>query len=211
MSEEIRSTYNRVAEEYAEQFRDELARKPFDRKMLDWLGEKIEGSGVICDMGCGPGQVARYLHDRGTPVCGVDLSPAMIAEARRLHPAEIAFAEGDMLALRDVADGAYAGIAAFYSIVNIPPNSLGAALRELHRVLRSGGVLLLTYHIGEEVKHLDEWWDKKVSVTFYFYRTADVRLRLEESGFEMEEMIEREPYPEIEYQSRRGYVFARKR
>lgn len=211
MSEEIRSTYDRVAEEYAEQFRDELARKPFDRKMLDWLSEKIDGSGVICDMGCGPGQVARYLHDRGTPVCGVDLSPAMIAEARRLHPAEIAFAEGDMLALRDVADGAYAGIAAFYSIVNIPPNSLGTALRELHRVLRSGGVLLLTYHIGEEVKHLDEWWDKKVSVTFYFYRTPDVRLRLEESGFEMEEMIEREPYPEIEYQSRRGYVFARKR
>ncbi len=211
MSEEIRSTYDRVAEEYAEQFRDELARKPFDRKMLDWLSEKIDGSGVICDMGCGPGQVARYLHGRGTRACGVDLSPAMIAQARRLHPAEIAFSEGDMLALGDVADGAYAGIAAFYSIVNIPPNSLGAALRELHRVLRSGGVLLLTCHIGEEVKHLDEWLGQKVSVAFYFYRTADVRLTLEESGFEMEEMIEREPYPEIEYPSRRAYLFARKR
>ena len=203
-------SYNLVAKYYAEQFRDELEQKPFDRRMLDWLIDKVGGRGRICDMGCGPGQVARYLREGGAEVCGVDLSPAMIAEARRLHPAEIAFAVGDMLALNRVADGSYGGIAAFYSIVNIPPASLTHALAELHRVLRNGGALLLSFHVGEEVKHLDEWWGKPVSLDFYFYRTAIVKAGLQAVGFEIEEVIEREPYLRVEYESRRAYLFARK-
>src|ERR1044072_2435533 len=113
MSEELQSSYDRVAEDYAEQLRDELDGKPFDRKMLDWLGEKVGGSGPICDMGCGPGQVARYLHGRGVEACGVDLSPEMVRHARRLNPG-LDFRQGDMLALSEVGDGAYGGIAAFY-------------------------------------------------------------------------------------------------
>ena len=203
-------SYNLVAGDYAEHFRDELGKKPFDRRMLDWLVDRVGGLGVICDMGCGPGQVARYLHERGARACGVDLSPEMIAQARRLHPAEIAFSEGDMLALSNVADESYGGVAAFYSIVHLPPSSLTRGLGELRRVLRAGGMLLLGYHVGEEVKHIDEWWGKEVSVDFYFHRTADVKKGLQEAGFEIEEVIEREPYPEVEYQSRRAYLFARK-
>ena len=207
---ELLQSYHVVAENYAAHFRDEMEKKTFDRRMLDWLIEKVGGLGLICDMGCGPGQVARYIHDRGVQACGVDLSPAMIAQARRLHPAAIEFSEGNMLALSSVADGAYGGIAAFYSIVHIPPSSLARALSELSRVLRNGGILLLGYHIGDEVKHLDEWWGKKVSLDFYFYRTTEVKSRLLDAGFEIEEVIEREPYPEVEYQSRRAYIFARK-
>lgn len=206
----VRESYDLVAEDYAEQFLDELERKPFDRRMLDWLIDKVGRLGPICDMGCGPGQVARYLHERGAPACGVDLSPSMVAQARRLHPPEIAFSEGDMLSLEGVADESYGGIACFYAIVHLPPSALARALGELHRVLRRGGALLVAYHVGEEVKHMDEWWGKKVSVDFYFYRTAVVKQALEGAGFALEEVIEREPYPEVEYQSRRAYLFARK-
>lgn len=45
MSEELQSSYDRVAENYAEQFRDEMDKKPFNRKMLDWLAEKVGGLG----------------------------------------------------------------------------------------------------------------------------------------------------------------------
>jgi ubiquinone/menaquinone biosynthesis C-methylase UbiE len=202
-------SYNLVAEDYAEHFRDEIANKPFDRRLLDWLIDKVGEQGIICDMGCGPGQIARYLFDCGARVCGVDLSDGMIEQARRLHPT-ITFSQGDMLILSDIADGSYGGIAAFYAIVNIPPLSLAQALRELQRVLCAGGVLLLSFHVGEEAKHLDEWWGKEVNIDFYFYQTAEVKKALEAAGFELEEVIEREPYPEVEYQSRRGYVFARK-
>ncbi|CAN5335369.1 class I SAM-dependent methyltransferase [soil metagenome] len=210
MSEELQSSYDRVAEDYAKQFRDEMDKKPFDRKMLDWLAEKVGGSGVICDMGCGPGQIARYLHTQGVKVCGVDLSPAMVQQAQDLNP-DIPFQRGDMLALANVADNSYGGIAAFYSIVHIPRQKVVRALQELKRVLRPKGVLLLTFHIGQEIKHLDEWWGKEVSLDFLFFETEEVKSYLAEAGFELEEMIVRDPYPEtVEYQSRRAYMFAKK-
>lgn len=206
---ELRRSYDRVAGEYARQFRDELEKKPFDRKMLDWLAERVGGAGPICDVGCGPGQVARHLRGRGADVCGVDLSPEMVRRARELNPG-IDFSVGDMLALTDVADGAWGGVAAFYSIIHVPRASVVAALGELRRALRGGGLLLLTFHIGRETVHRDEWWGEEVSLDFIFYETAEMKDYLVAAGFALEEVIERDPYPEVEYPSRRAYIFARK-
>lgn len=209
MNEDLQSSYDRVAEDYAGEFRDELEKKPFDRKMLDWLAEKVGELGVICDMGCGPGQIARYLHDRGVKACGVDLSAAMVARAEELNPG-IPFQRGDMLALNGVADNSYGGVAAFYSIIHVPRPEIPRALQELKRTLHPGGVLLLTFHIGQEIIHRDEWWGKEVSLDFIFFETEEMKDNLSKAGFELEEVIERDPYPDVEYQSRRAYIFARK-
>lgn len=209
MNEALQRSYDRVAADYAVEFRAELAQKPFDRKMLDWLMEKVGGRGVICDMGCGPGQVAGYLHERGAAVCGVDLSAAMVAQARQLQPA-IPFAQGDILALADVAAATYGGVAAFYSLIHVPRPQIAQALQELLRVLKPSGVLLVTYHIGQETIHRAEWWGKEVELDFIFYETAEMKGYLQAAGFALAEVIEREPYPGVEYQSRRGYLFARK-
>ena len=50
----------------------------------------MRGAGLVCDMGTGPGHIARYLYTQGAEVCGIDLSPEMVAQARRLNP-EIEF------------------------------------------------------------------------------------------------------------------------
>ena len=210
MSGELQSSYDRVAENYAEQFRDEMDKKPFDRKMLDWLAEKVGGLGVICDMGCGPGQIARYLRGRGVKVCGVDLSPEMVRQAQSLNP-DISFQQGDMFALGDIADNSYGGIAAFYAIVHIPPPSVVLALQKLRRVLRPNEVLLLAFHIGQGIKHVEEFLGNEVSLDFFFFETEKIKDYLRTAGFELEEAIERDPYSEeVEYQSRRAYIFARK-
>jgi SAM-dependent methyltransferase len=208
-SVELQSGYDTVAEDYAREFRDEMSKKPFDRKMLEWLIEKVNGLGTICDLGCGVGQVAGYLHSRGASVCGIDLSTEMIKQAQRLNP-DIAFQQGNMLALSGVAEDSFGGIAAFYSIIHIPRLSLGDALREMKRVLCPGGRLLLTFHIGQKDVHLDEWWNKPVSLDFYFFETEAMKGHLTQAGFELEEVIERDPYPDVEVQTRRAYVFARK-
>jgi ubiquinone/menaquinone biosynthesis C-methylase UbiE len=210
MNQDVQSSYDRVAENYAEHFRNELDNKPFDRKMLEWLVEKVDGRGVICDMGCGPGQVAGYLHGLGSEVCGVDLSAEMVRQAQRLYP-DISFTQGDMLALTEVAENSYGGIAAFYAIVNLPRPTVVNALRELLRTLRANGVLLLAFHIGQEIKHLDELLDMEVSLDFFFFEIEEMKDYLRTAGFELEEVIARDPYPEaVEFQSRRAYIFARK-
>ena len=206
---ELQNSYDRVAEEYAKRFHDELDRKPFDRKMLDWFIEKVNGIGTICDLGCGSGHIANYLHNRDYEVCGIDLSSGMVEQAQKLNP-NITFQQGDMLSLDDFADNSFGGIAAFYSIIHVPHLLVVDALREMNRVLRSKGVLLLTFHIGQQTHHLEEWFDKRVFLDFHFFETAQMKVDLQMAGFELEEAVERDPYPGIEVQTRRAYLFARK-
>lgn len=203
-----RSSYDAVADEYTARIAAELQHKPFDRELLDRFAEQVRDLGVVADIGCGPGHVARHLHDRGVRVVGIDLSPRMIECARRLNPA-LEFRQADMMAL-PVPDGTWEGIVAFYSLIHVPRDRVVTALREFRRVLRPRGVLLLAFHIGEEVLHLDELWGHRVSVDFVFFRSDEVERYLAAAGFEVERTTERDPYPpEVEHQSRRSYILAR--
>jgi len=205
----IRESYDRLAEEYARRIFNELQHKPLDRELLDRFAAALAGRGDICDMGCGPGHVTRYLRDAGATVFGLDLSPQMLERARRLSP-DIFFREGNMLAL-GLQDGSLAGIAAFYAIVNIPHKSLPLVFREMARVLQPGGLLLLAFHVGDETIHENELWGQPIAMDFFLFQTSAIRHHLENAGLAIEEIIERGPYaPEIEYQSQRAYIFARK-
>jgi len=201
------ASYDRVADEYVRRIADELEHKPLDRQLLDRFAATVRDVGLACDMGCGPGHVARYLQAHNVQVCGVDLSAELVERARRLNPG-IEFQQGDMMAL-DIPDEAWVGIVAFYSLIHIPRADMVQALRELRRVLRPGGVLLLSFHIGDETLHLDDWWGEKVCLDFFFFRSAEMAGYLTAADFEVEEIVEREPYPEVEHQSRRSYIFAR--
>lgn len=205
---DVQTSYDRVADEYVRRISDELEHKPLDRDLLDLFAEWMQALGTACDLGCGPGHVARYLHERGVEVIGVDLSTQMVEHARRSKPA-IEFRRGDMRSL-DVVDEAWGGIAAFYSVIHIPRAEVTATLSEMRRVLRPGGLLLLAFHIGDGLLHLDEWLGQKVSVDFVLFRPEEMAGYLLSAGFEVEEIVEREPYPEVEHQSRRAYIFTRK-
>lgn len=204
----IRESYDRLAEEYTRRIADELQHKPLDRELLDRFAKETRGRGDVCDMGCGPGHVARYLRDAGASVFGLDLSPGMLEQARKLNP-DISFREGNMLSL-DIPEGALAGVTAFYAIVNIPRKSVPLVLSEIRRVLQSSGLLLLAFHTGNEVLHEDELWGQKISMDFLLFQPSEIGLELEKAGFNIEEIVEREPYPDVEYPSRRAYIFARK-
>src|SRR6266496_2491996 len=125
--EKLEESYDRVAEEYAERLFGEFAHKPIDRGLLDAFGELVGDKGTVADVGCGPGHLARYLHERGLPVVGIDISERMAEVARRLNPG-LEFRQGNMTALPET-DGAWAGIAAFYSIIHLRPEERPVAFR----------------------------------------------------------------------------------
>lgn len=208
LSLNTQTSYDRVAEDYARQLFDELAHKPLDRELLARFAGMLQGMGRVCDLGCGPGQVARYLHECGAEVFGLDLSPKMVEVARRLNPG-LDFVQGDMACL-DLENDSLAGIAAFYSVIHIPRAEVAAVLGELRRVLKPGGVLLLAFHLGSEVKHLDEWWEKPVSLDFAFFGRDEMLGYLKAAGLRVDDVIERAPYPDVEVATQRLYIFASK-
>ncbi|HEU4328169.1 MAG TPA: methyltransferase domain-containing protein [Roseiflexaceae bacterium] len=202
----VQASYDRVAAEYARRIAGELAHKPLDRALLDRFAERMRGAGPVADLGCGPGHVTHYLAERGVEAFGLDLSPAMVAQAQALHPG-LRFAVGDLAAL-DAPGGAWAGAVAYYSLIHLPRPAVAPALREIARALRPGGALLVAFHTGEEIRHLDEWWGQPVQLDFVFFTVEEMAAALRDAGFAVEETVVREPYPEVEAQTRRAYLLA---
>jgi SAM-dependent methyltransferase len=132
----------------------------------------------------------------------------MVAQARALHP-ELPFIVGDLAAL-DTPDGAWAGAVAYYSLIHLPRAAVAAALRETARALRPGAPLLVAFHVGDETRHLDDWWGHPVHLDFLFFGVDEMAGYLREAGFVVETVTEREPYPEVEAQTRRAYLLAMK-
>lgn len=202
------TSYERIAGEYTAHIAGELAYKPLDRHLLSWFAERVQGLWPVWDLGCGPGHVAGYLHDRGVDVRGLDLSAEMVAQARRLHPA-IVFGQGNMRSL-EAESGSLGGIVAFYSLIHIPRAEMVAVLSELLRVLRPGAALLLAFHIGQETIHRDEMWEQPVTLDFLFFQTQEMLDYLRAAGFTIEMVLERAPYIEAEHPSQRAYICAAK-
>jgi SAM-dependent methyltransferase len=204
----IRASYDAIARQYAEKFSGELDHKPLDRELLLRFRSEVGTQGLVYDLGCGPGQTTRFLKDAGLAVRGLDLSPKLVAEARARHRG-IDFVVGDMLAL-PIRDGTLAGIVGFYAIVHFSQDELRTAFAEMNRVLEDGGRLLLAFHAGARPVHVDELLGKSVSLDFQFFDPIEVAAELAIAGFAEIEVRERDPYPGVEFQSRRAYLVARK-
>ena len=209
----VQAAYDAVATEYDAAIGDELDAKPLDRALLTAFVE-LAGEGTIADVGCGPGHVTRFLAARHDDVVGVDLSPSMIATARRQAP-ELSFVVASMLAL-PVPDAAWAGATALYSIIHLDGAERAGAAREFARAIRPGGWLLVGFHIDDadtavgERRHFASWFGHDVDLTFFYLDPVEVGAELAAAGFRIMATTIREPGPGPEHPSRRGFVLARR-
>jgi len=207
LARSIEQSYDSAAKAYAEHLFNELDGKPLDRHLLNRFAESLKGKGLVADLGCGPGHIAKYLHNAGLEICGIDISPEMIRIATEMCP-EVQFTVGDMLSL-DIREGSLAGIVAFYSIVHFDSSQLATALSECRRVMKDGALILMAFHVGDEVIHVDDLFERPVNLDFRFHQPASVMNALRSQRFTVIESTEREPYEGAEHQSRRSYLLAR--
>ncbi|MFE0516213.1 class I SAM-dependent methyltransferase [Streptomyces sp. NPDC058964] len=103
----------------------------------------------VLDVGCGTGYLTRRMAARVGPdgaVTGVDPSPPVLAYARnkkqRPGSAPCTYREGVAESL-DLPDGAFDAVVTSLMLHHLPEELRPAALREMHRVLRPGGRLLV--------------------------------------------------------------------
>jgi SAM-dependent methyltransferase len=187
-----RTAYDTVAADYAGQLRDELTGRPVDRAVLAAFAELVH-SGPAAEAGCGPGRITAHLTGLGLRIFGVDMSPGMLAVARASHPG-LSFAQGYLAAL-PVADGALAGLVAWYSIIHTPPGRLSEVFTEFRRVLRPGGELLLAFQAGDERVRLHQAYGHAVALDAYRLPPAGIEDQLTAAGLVTHTRIVRDPGP----------------
>lgn len=117
--------YDALADRYAAMFPGPY-QSPIERHAVAAFVERIDGPGVVVDVGCGIGHVAADLHRRGYDVVGCDPSPAMLAVARRNHCGPT-FIDDDAT-LSQVSEP-IAAIIARFSLIHIPPDELGGIFK----------------------------------------------------------------------------------
>ena len=120
---------------------------------LDWTGEES-----ALDIGCGPGGFLSPISLRAGRVMGLDLSPGMLARARKAAPNGHAYlAAADIQALPLVSDSVDVVVAAFM-LYHVP--HLDRALQELSRVLRSDGMILAVTNGPEDKAEIRQAWQE---------------------------------------------------
>ncbi|MFJ4920865.1 class I SAM-dependent methyltransferase [Streptomyces sp. NPDC088725] len=206
-----RTAYDTVAVAYEALLRDELSAKPLDRAMLAAFAESVRtpGTGPVADLGCGPGRVTAHLRALGVDAFGVDLSPEMVAVARRTYPG-LRFDEGSMTGL-DLADGSLGGVVAWYSTVHTPPELLPAVFAECHRVLAPGGRMLLAFKAGAQRRHLVHGYGHDLSLDVYWMPPDQIADLMGRAGLVVDARMVREPdASEKPRQGRQAFFLARK-
>jgi hypothetical protein len=208
--ERVRASYGAVAATYAEHLGGELGALPFERWLLDRVAEHA-GEQPVVEVGCGPGHVTAYLAAAGADATGLDLTPEMVAEARRRHPGG-SYEVGDLRRLmRPTTSDGWGAVLAWYSLIHLAASELPEAVAALVRPIRPGGWLVLALHAGPAgVRRCDQWFDVDISLDFVYHDPARVRAIVDAAGLVDVEWYHRGPVTARGETSERFYLVARK-
>jgi SAM-dependent methyltransferase len=126
----------------------DIRRHPWLKASIDAFADSVGELGPVLDVGCGPGTVTGYLAERGLDVSGVDLSPRMIENARRLYP-QCRFRVASATEL-DLGEASLGGVLGWWSLFNLPRAVLPQVLAHFAYALKPGGHFIAGTHVGDE-------------------------------------------------------------
>lgn len=181
----VRESYDHVADNHAQMVETtgvgDIRTHPRLEASIDAFADTVRGLGPVLDVGCGPGTVASYLAERGLDMSGVDLSPRMIENARRLHPhRRFSVASATDLHLGEASLG---GVLGWWSLLNLPRDVLPQVLALFARALTPGGHFITATHGGDgDAVRTEAYGGVPVRWATHEWRPEQLVSLLEEAG-----------------------------
>lgn len=193
--------YDGYAEAFASAAEDNAYNAYYDRPTVLSLMGDVRSLDIL-DAGCGPGLYARELVTRGARVMGLDHSGDMVRVARSHLGKDAQVRQMDLAEPLDLPDSSF-DAALIALVVHYLPDRV-AALRELRRVLRPGGFLVLsTSHPTAdwrrdggsyfEERHVDDQWDCGLLSRFWRQPLERWFDEFRAAGFLVDRLVETRP------------------
>ncbi len=178
--------YNQISEEYSKNF-DKI---DSDSLFLDSFLSYLKPNSYIADIGCGTGFSSGYFVKNGMRAEGSDLSPNMIAIAKRNY-SQIPFSIADMRNFRpkEKADGVWAG----YSLFHFEQAEFEKTLKQIRTYLRLNGIFGLIMQEGEGELERDEPFLPGEKIYVHLYTESQLVLILEKYNFKVLEKKKKIP------------------
>jgi SAM-dependent methyltransferase len=143
---QVRKVYETIADEYDERIPGNgVVDEIFTDSEADFLLGKVRSCDDVLDLGCGTGRFTLPLAERARSVSGLDMSPMMLATARKKladRGLEADLHEGDMADL-PFDDASFDVVVSMLALMHIPRQDRQQVFSEAARVLRPGGRLLI--------------------------------------------------------------------
>ena len=170
-------TYNKIAQEYDKEFGNDYSDTPYVDKFLNYL----EGKKVL-DIGCGVGNLTKYIMDKGFNVEGIDLSKEMLNIAKQKY-SDIKFYEMNMkeITLRKKYDG----IMLAYSLFHLTKKEVIEVLPKYYDLLNSKGKILLILQYGQGERIVDEPLKEGLKIFINYYSQDEIIEILKNNSFKI--------------------------
>jgi SAM-dependent methyltransferase len=175
----IRRAYDAIADDYLDERSDEPPATP----LLDDFADRLPAGARVLDDGCGAGTPVAARLAASLAVVGVDFSIEQVRRARE-NISEACFAQGDMTHLAFAADS-FNAVCALYSLIHVLMDDHRRVAREFHRVLRPGGLALLSVGSEEWEGSNPDWLDTGVKMHWSFPDPETSIDYLNDAGFEI--------------------------
>lgn len=171
------ATYNQNPDKYVDSTREMTPLHEFQR----FVKSVRRGGAVVLDAGCAFGRDTSAMQKAGLLPIGIDLSDGLLRKAHEMYP-DMDFRKMDVRRL-DFPDNHFDGIWCHAVLLHLSDEDIAHTLNEFHRVIKSGGILFVSFKKGNGVDEVLETFSSDAP-RFYNFKTIEpLTTSLQEAGF----------------------------
>ena len=184
--EETFETWNKVACLYQDKFMD----LDIYNESYDFFCSLTRPSAKLLEMGCGPGNISKYLLTKRPDlnIFGIDIAPKMIELARQNNPGA-RFAIMDCRKMDEISQK-YDGVISGFCLPYLSQNDVEKIFRDCSALLNGDGLLYTSFIARDPDRSGFQEGSSGGRTYFYFHSADEIKRQLHANGFRLTKTFE---------------------
>lgn len=196
------NTYDIIAEEYNKEFGNDMS----DKKYIDKFLKEVN-NGNILDVGCGVGNLTKYIKDKGFKVLGIDLSNNMLKIAKQRFP-DIDFQIMDITNIK-LPKHSFDALFVAYSLFHIQPSKIEDTMKGFVEILKTNGKIMLILQEGQGETIIDEPFNPTEKMYINYFTKDSIVNLLEKFNFKILHLHTRNANSSMELGNNKLFIIAK--